>query len=141
MIILWINKEWLKIALIKCEDCGKEFSDKANACPNCGCPYEKEIKESKMKKYDDLTQEEKVKVNQYRISSHQWWTESRIGVLIVGVIGLIFVIIFFITFAMYYLIIAILLWVIESVLSRSSIKEQKIWYEAHKEEVYKNKYL
>ena len=29
------------MALIKCEDCGKEFSDKANACPNCGCPNEK----------------------------------------------------------------------------------------------------
>lgn len=26
------------MALIKCNDCGKEFSDKAIACPNCGCP-------------------------------------------------------------------------------------------------------
>lgn len=32
------------MALIKCEDCGKEFSDKANACPNCGCPNEKNNK-------------------------------------------------------------------------------------------------
>lgn len=24
--------------LIKCEDCGHEMSDKAKACPNCGCP-------------------------------------------------------------------------------------------------------
>lgn len=29
------------MALIKCEDCGKEFSDKASACPNCGCPNKK----------------------------------------------------------------------------------------------------
>lgn len=26
------------MALIICEECGKEFSDKATACPNCGCP-------------------------------------------------------------------------------------------------------
>lgn len=26
------------MALITCEECGKEFSDKAVACPNCGCP-------------------------------------------------------------------------------------------------------
>ena len=28
------------MALINCPDCGKEFSDKATACPNCGCPLE-----------------------------------------------------------------------------------------------------
>ena len=26
------------MALIKCPECEKEFSDKATACPNCGCP-------------------------------------------------------------------------------------------------------
>lgn len=26
------------MALIKCEECGKEISDRANACPHCGCP-------------------------------------------------------------------------------------------------------
>lgn len=26
------------MALIKCPECEKEFSDKAQACPNCGCP-------------------------------------------------------------------------------------------------------
>ena len=30
------------MALIKCPECGKEFSDKANACPNCACPVERE---------------------------------------------------------------------------------------------------
>lgn len=24
--------------LIQCPECGKEISDKADACPNCGCP-------------------------------------------------------------------------------------------------------
>ncbi len=26
------------MALIKCTECGKEISDKATTCPNCGCP-------------------------------------------------------------------------------------------------------
>ena len=26
------------MALIRCSECGKEFSSKASACPNCGCP-------------------------------------------------------------------------------------------------------
>ena len=26
------------MALIKCSECGKEISDKATSCPNCGCP-------------------------------------------------------------------------------------------------------
>ena len=26
------------MALIQCSECGKEVSDKATACPNCGCP-------------------------------------------------------------------------------------------------------
>lgn len=26
------------MSLIKCFECGKEFSDKADSCPNCGCP-------------------------------------------------------------------------------------------------------
>lgn len=28
------------MALIICSECGKQFSDKAKACPNCGCPTE-----------------------------------------------------------------------------------------------------
>src|SRR6266516_8081167 len=28
----------LTMALIKCSECGKDVSDKATACPNCGAP-------------------------------------------------------------------------------------------------------
>lgn len=28
------------MALIKCTECGKEISDKAKVCPNCGCPID-----------------------------------------------------------------------------------------------------
>lgn len=30
------------MALIKCSECGKNFSDKASACPNCGMPLRRE---------------------------------------------------------------------------------------------------
>lgn len=32
------------MALIKCPECGREISDKASSCPNCGCPIQKKIK-------------------------------------------------------------------------------------------------
>lgn len=31
------------MSLITCPECGKEISDKAAACPNCGCPNTKAI--------------------------------------------------------------------------------------------------
>ena len=40
------------MALIKCKECGHEVSDKASACPNCGCPITKEtiVSEEPVKK-------------------------------------------------------------------------------------------
>lgn len=35
------------MALIKCTECGKSFSDKAACCPECGCPTDVVLKESK----------------------------------------------------------------------------------------------
>ena len=28
------------MAMIKCPECGKDVSDRASSCPNCGCPIE-----------------------------------------------------------------------------------------------------
>jgi len=49
------------MALIKCEECGKEVSDRATTCVNCGCPIEKKavipqdtIQPAKLK-YSDVT--------------------------------------------------------------------------------------
>ena len=33
------------MALIKCQECGREISDKASSCPGCGAPIEKQDKE------------------------------------------------------------------------------------------------
>lgn len=35
------------MALIKCPECGKEFSSFASACPNCGCPIDIALKGNK----------------------------------------------------------------------------------------------
>lgn len=35
----------IEMALIKCIECGKDFSDRAQSCPNCGCPTEVILKE------------------------------------------------------------------------------------------------
>lgn len=36
------------MAPIKCPECGREISDKAASCPNCGCPVEKSGQEKKI---------------------------------------------------------------------------------------------
>lgn len=33
----------MKMALIKCPECGKEISDKAKSCIHCGCPLDEVI--------------------------------------------------------------------------------------------------
>ena len=43
------------MSLIKCPECGKEISDKAPACPNCGCPQNEyaNLKEDNIRKSFD----------------------------------------------------------------------------------------
>ncbi len=45
------------MTLIICSECGKEYSDKAQSCPNCACPTSENIKsiEEKKKIDDDLS--------------------------------------------------------------------------------------
>lgn len=46
------------MAMIKCTECGKEFSDKAGKCPNCGCPTEDVLAElARMQTNQDPEQE------------------------------------------------------------------------------------
>ena len=71
------------MALIKCSECGKEFSDKANACPNCACPTNELIennknKKKKIKDYSELTSKEKASIRLYMRSKGENSTSSII---------------------------------------------------------------
>lgn len=39
------------MALINCPECGKEISDRARECPNCGYPINEYVLEQKIKNY------------------------------------------------------------------------------------------
>lgn len=41
--------------LIKCKECGKEISEEAQSCPNCGCPNIKEKNNLKKKRASQLS--------------------------------------------------------------------------------------
>ena len=43
--------------IIKCPECGRDFSDKAQACPQCGCPLS-EATAVKTERIDDQSQHE-----------------------------------------------------------------------------------
>ena len=57
------------MAMMKCVECGKEISDQARTCPNCGHPSDIE---AKMQKVRDTNQQ-----------------SSRVGCVIVGIIMMI----------------------------------------------------
>lgn len=53
------------MAMIKCSECRKEISDKAPACPNCGCPME-DIKNQIAEKEAKIAEELKTKEDEKR---------------------------------------------------------------------------
>lgn len=80
------------MALIKCTECGKEISDKAKACPNCGCPVEaekpavQEQSEVKEHKHDEDMEKESKGKKEKKPSSKK--TVIIVGVIIsVAIIG------------------------------------------------------
>lgn len=46
------------MALIKCSECGKEISDKATSCPNCGINFTKENQKKKVKEIKNKVKKE-----------------------------------------------------------------------------------
>lgn len=49
------------MALIKCTECGKEFSDRALACPNCACPTEVVLEDIKNSTNSSLDKKEQIR--------------------------------------------------------------------------------
>lgn len=44
------------MALIKCPECGKEFSDRAESCPNCGCPTETIVQDFSSTEHEEISE-------------------------------------------------------------------------------------
>ena len=79
------------MALIKCNECGNEISDKAKVCPNCGNPITTNKK--KKKSYEELTFQEKKKIKE--IMRKKGLLISEGNALFQCIFGLIFVVIMF----------------------------------------------
>jgi len=47
------------MALIKCSDCGNEYSDRADICPKCGCPNDVKRK-AKRNRYLEIQRKKNV---------------------------------------------------------------------------------
>ena len=70
------------MALINCHECGKEISDRAVACPHCGCPIEADNKNIEYKKTNLLEKE------------HNSSIEKKNGYVSTGrlIVGIIFIV-------------------------------------------------
>lgn len=53
------------MALIKCAECGKEISDRAESCPNCGCPVGESVAEEVGNDYEESEYEEEEESEEY----------------------------------------------------------------------------
>ena len=52
------HEEKNAMAIIKCVECGRDVSNKATVCPQCGCPIYESTKASEIKQNE---QQEKIK--------------------------------------------------------------------------------
>lgn len=64
------------MALISCKECGKEISDQASSCPNCGFPVKEQLQQPPWQPQPKSTQEKEKK------KGSKWWL---IIVVIVGI--------------------------------------------------------
>lgn len=64
------------MALINCPECGKQISDKAPACPNCGYPLELHIRQEREKAMDEARKEKETNAELLAHSSIENATED-----------------------------------------------------------------
>lgn len=128
------------MALIKCSECGKEISDKAKTCVNCGSPIEAKIDISIMKEWEDLTNEEKRTVLNYRKNIGQLKIGDRASIIILYVFALFLCV--FALLCMFFIIPGIICFILAMIsLYKVIPKQDKEWYDKHKEELYKKRVL
>lgn len=77
-----------KMALIKCSECGKEISDKAKACPNCGYPLSIDDSNSAQEVYTIKTNTQDV-VNLNKKARKQLTLGKKILISLVSVVVLL----------------------------------------------------
>ena len=81
------------MAIIKCSECGKEYSDKANKCPNCACPtkYSQENKiESKEESDSQKEKEAKSEVsNTNEKKNHTGLIVTIIVIVVLVIVGVV----------------------------------------------------
>lgn len=138
------------MALIKCAECGKEFSDKASACPNCACPVEEAYEQEEKKKtnkqnvksYNELTGEEKASIRLYMRGKSSMPTSQ----IVLYALGFGFIILgMFFAFWFFFLVIGFCLVISGGVIQTEN--EKKFYYKhpnsanEKKEEVKHNKML
>lgn len=79
------------MALIKCPECGKEISDRASTCPNCGCPIKADVSNVDNSAKDA----DKTNANQISATNQKNKTPIIIGAVIAVAILVILAIIIF----------------------------------------------
>ena len=77
------------MAMIKCSECGKEYSDKASKCPNCACPTKYSITTEKNSKENQFQDEKEIKREVIYVKPKK----SHTGLIIVIIIMIILIIV------------------------------------------------
>ena len=75
------------MALIKCQECNKEISDQALACPNCGCPNIPPQNEAQKKEYTSIEARGKgIKKERKMIRARLYFGVAAFVIIIGGVL-------------------------------------------------------
>ena len=72
------------MSLIKCVECGKKFSDKAEACPKCSCPITEIQKNDYCLSVQNYVQKEEIKEKAFHILQCQLKDNTKAHILTPG---------------------------------------------------------
>ena len=74
----------LMMGLIVCPDCKREFSDRIDNCPFCGCPKEEALREMKYDKKEDYKKDEIEYIDEMNFVANNNENKSNLFILIVN---------------------------------------------------------